>query len=68
MKKKLGNIFDINLSLFNALQASGINSKIVLLATRNKGLPTRLFPVISDFNFLIVKTIINGKTYFFRCI
>ena len=61
---KTGNIFDINLSLYNALKAVGVNCNIALISTRNKGLPTKLYPTVSDFNYLVVKAIINGKTYF----
>mgnify|MGYP000319827991 CR=1 FL=1 len=61
---KKGNVFDINLSLYNALQAANIESRLVLLATRDKGVPTKLYPIDSDFNYLVVKTVIDGKTYF----
>ncbi len=61
---KVGNVFDINLSLYSALKAADIESNLVLLATRAKGLPTKLFPVYNDFNYLIVKTVIDGNTYF----
>ncbi len=61
---KTGNIFDINLSLFNSLQAANIKSYLVLTSTRNKAIPTKLHPIVNDFNYLIVKTIINNKTYF----
>jgi hypothetical protein len=63
-EKKLGNVFDINLSLYNALQAAGIESKLVLLATRGKGIPTKLYPIDTDFNYVVVKTVIDNKTYF----
>ncbi|MGB1042613.1 MAG: DUF3858 domain-containing protein [Tenacibaculum sp.] len=63
-EKKTGNIFDINLSLYNSLQAAEIESYLVLTATRDKAIPTKLYPIINDFNYLIVKAIINGKTYF----
>ncbi len=63
-ESKTGNVFDINLSLFNALQAVNIESQLVLLATRDKGLATKLYPVINEFNYLAVKATINGKEYF----
>ncbi|TDQ22733.1 DUF3857 domain-containing protein [Tenacibaculum caenipelagi] len=63
-ENKTGNIFDINLSLYNSLQAVNIKSYLVLTSTRNKAVPTRLHPVIDDFNYLLVKAIINNKTYF----
>ncbi|WP_299161099.1 DUF3857 domain-containing protein [uncultured Tenacibaculum sp.] len=63
-KNRTGNIFDINLSLYNALQAANIKSYLVLTSTRDKAIPTKLHPVINDFNYLLVKVIINNKTYF----
>ncbi|WP_420552385.1 DUF3857 domain-containing protein [Tenacibaculum aiptasiae] len=63
-KNRIGNIFDINLSLYNALQAANIKSYLVLTSTRNKAIPTKLHPVINDFNYLLVKAVINDKTYF----
>lgn len=61
---KKGNVFDINLSLYYAMQAANINSELVLLSTRDIEVPTKLYPVISEFNYLIVKTVINNKVYF----
>ncbi|MCX2681388.1 DUF3857 domain-containing protein [Galbibacter sp. EGI 63066] len=48
-----GDVSDINLSLINALKAAGLNAKLVLLSTRDNGLPTKQHPVISDFNYTI---------------
>jgi len=62
--EKIGGIGEINLSLYNSLQSVGIESYIVLTATRNKGIPTKLHPIIYDFNYIIVKAIIDGKEYF----
>lgn len=61
--KKIGNSTEINIALINALNAVGLNAKIVLLSTRSNGLPTKLYPVISDFNYAIAKIEIDGKTY-----
>jgi len=63
-ERKTGNIFDINLSLYNALQAGGIESKLTMLATRDKGHPTKLYPIINDFNYLVVRVVIDNKIYF----
>jgi hypothetical protein len=63
-KNKTGTIFDINLSLYNSLKAANIESYLVLTSTRNKAIPTKLHPVINDFNYLLVKAVINNKTYF----
>ncbi len=63
-ENKIGNIFDINLSLYNSLKAAQIESYLVLTSTRNKAIPTKLHPVINDFNYLLVKVVINNTTYF----
>ncbi|WP_093670395.1 hypothetical protein [Tenacibaculum sp. MAR_2009_124] len=59
-----GNIFDINLSLYNALQALKIESYLVLSKTRNRALPIKVHPVINEFNYLFVKIILNEKVYY----
>lgn len=63
-KQKTGDVGEINLSLFNSLNAVDIDAKLVVLSTRNNGLPTKLFPVIFDYNYVIVKVIINKTSYF----
>ena len=62
--KRNGGVDVINLSLYNSLQAAGIESYIMMIATRRKGLPTKLYPVTNDFNYIIVKAVLNGKSYF----
>lgn len=61
---KNGTIPEINMSLFNALKAVNIEAFPVLSSTRNNGKPTQLFPVITEFNYLMVKATINGRDYF----
>jgi len=61
---KLGNANEINLSLVNALKSVNLDSNFILLSTRNNGLPTTQYPVITDFNYLIASVNINGKSYF----
>ncbi|PHR74525.1 MAG: hypothetical protein COA67_00150 [Lutibacter sp.] len=63
-KNRIGTISEINMSLINALNTSGINAKLVLLSTRKHGYPTTLYPVISDFNYIVAKVSIDGKNYF----
>lgn len=61
---KTGSVTEINSMLINALLASGIQSDIALLSTRENGLVTKLFPVVSDFNYLIAHIKIGDKDYF----
>ena len=60
-KEKLGSVSDINLSLVNALEAANLNSKSVILSTRENGLPTELYPVLSNFNYVLTVLMINNE-------
>jgi len=60
---KIGNSTEINIAMINALNAVGLDAEIVLVSTRSNGLPIKLHPVISDFNYAIGKIDIDGKTY-----
>lgn len=64
VKNKTGNNTEINILLHNILKSADIDVKPVLLSTRNNGFATKIYPVISDFNYLIVQATINNKTYF----
>lgn len=59
----IGNIGEINISLLNLLNAAGIKSNMMLLSTRQNGLPKKIYPVMSDFNYIIAKIEIDGKDY-----
>lgn len=63
-ESKKGTVPEINISLYNALKAANIEAYVVMSSTRKNGKPTQLFPVITDFNYLLVKTVIDGKNYF----
>ncbi|MCF6214077.1 MAG: DUF3857 domain-containing protein [Flavobacteriaceae bacterium] len=62
-KSKTGNATEINIALCNALNAAGIKSNLMLISTRNNGLPTFVHPVLSDFNYAIVVSHIDKKIY-----
>lgn len=59
-----GNAAEINLSLINLLRAADLNAEILLLATRDKGLPKKIHPDLNDFNYIAVYLSLEGKTYF----
>jgi len=61
--KHTGNDADINFSLINALNAAGLNAKPVLLSTRDHGKVNSLYPVITDFNYVIARVDINNQIY-----
>ena len=63
-QEKTGDVGEINLALYNSLRAANINANLVVLSTRSNGIPTKLFPVIYDYNYVIVKSIIDKETYY----
>jgi hypothetical protein len=60
---KKGNVGDINLSLLGALQAADLSASAVILSTRANGLPNTLYPVLSDFNYVIIQLSIGKNSY-----
>lgn len=62
-EKHAGSIGDINLGLTAALNAAGIDADAVLISTRENGIVNKLFPVVTEFDYVIVKADIDGKTY-----
>ena len=61
--QKKGNVAEINIALINLLNAAGIKTELMLLSTRQHGLPKRNHPVMVDFNYVVAKTHIGGKDY-----
>ena len=61
---KTGDVGEINISLYNSLKAANLNADLVVLSTRNNGIPTKIFPVIYDYNYVIVKTVIDNQSYY----
>ncbi len=64
LKEKSGNVSEINMLLHNLLEENDISVMPILLSTRNNGFPTKIYPVISDFNYLINQVIIDDNAYF----
>lgn len=64
IEEKTGNVAEINLLLYNLLKRHDIITYPVLISTRENGFITTLYPVISEFNYVILRAEINGKSYF----
>lgn len=58
-----GNTGDINLSLIAALSAANIDAEALILSTREYGQVNDLYPVITDFNYVVAKVNIGDKSY-----
>lgn len=61
--RKSGSHAELNLILLNFLKAEGFKADFMLLSTRDQSLPTKLYPVISEFNYLVVKLDIEDQSY-----
>jgi hypothetical protein len=64
LKDKVGNAFEINLLLLNLLFNENFEVYPVLISTRERGLATKLYPILTEFDYVIVSVKINGNTYF----
>lgn len=64
LKEKSGNAFEINILLENLLTSQGFKVYPILVSTRKNGLATKIYPVLTDFNYLILRTEIDGENYF----
>src|SRR5690606_31665583 len=63
LEARSGNIGDINLALISALNAAGFNPDAVILSTRQNGVVGDLYPVITEFDYVIAKLNIGGTDY-----
>lgn len=63
LESHTGNIGDINLALIAALNAAGFNTEALILSTRQNGMVNNLYPVISEFDYVVAKIHIAGVDY-----
>ena len=58
-----GNTGDINLALIAALSAANLDVDALILSTRSNGTVNTLYPVITDFNYVVAKVNIGNESY-----
>lgn len=63
LETRSGNIADINFNLIAALSAANLDVEAVILSTRENGTINKLYPIISDFNYVVAKVNIGDKSY-----
>ncbi len=59
-----GNISSLNILLHNLFKEEGFTVNPVLSSTRRNGLLTKLYPILSEFNYLTVRLQLDDTTYF----
>jgi hypothetical protein len=63
ISKRSGTATEINMLLHNVLKSHDFDVHPMLISTRENGFPTKLFPVISEFNYMIVLLKLNDENY-----
>lgn len=63
-QKKSGRSADLNLTLLALLKAKGISAEPVLISTRDNGKMIDVYPILSQFNHVIILAEADGKQYF----
>lgn len=58
-----GNSADLNLSLLALLNEAGIPAHPLLVSLRDRGAPMEVYPLINQFNHLMVYTEVEGQPY-----
>ena len=61
---KKGNSSEITMLLISMLGSAGINADPVILSTRSNGQIQELYPIISQFNYVLARVLIGKKEYF----
>lgn len=64
VKSRNGNVAEINLLLTAMLRYENINADPVLLSTRSHGNTYSLYPILSQYNYVVSKTVVDGKTIY----
>ena len=63
LEEKTGNVATINILLHNLYEEEGFNVLPVLSSTRSNGTPTKLYPVLTEFNYLMVQLEVEDQKF-----
>jgi hypothetical protein len=63
-KSNSGSVADINLLLVAMLRYADIDADPVILSTRSNGYTSPLYPLLSQFNYVIAQVKIDANTYY----
>lgn len=63
INERSGNISGLNILLHNIYEEQGFDVHPVMSSTRSNGTPNQLFPVLSEFNYLMVQLDVEGQKY-----
>jgi hypothetical protein len=63
-KNMKGNTADANIMLTLLLRTAGLEGDPVILSTRENGTTNEVYPLMNQYNYVVCRTEIDGKTYF----
>jgi hypothetical protein len=63
-KTMKGKVSDANLMLTILFHAAGLKADPVLLSTRSNGVTNDIYPLMDEYNYVICRTVIEGKVYY----
>jgi len=63
LDEKTGSVLEINTVLHNLFTSEEFTVFPVMSATRNRGMPSKLHPILSDFNYFFIQLNLDGKEY-----
>ena len=64
VKSGKGNVAELNLLLTAMLRHEHLDADPVLLSTRSHGITYSVYPILSQYNYVICRAIIDGKTFY----
>ncbi len=64
LKNKKGTSAEINFLLMSLLQGAGIQCDPVILSTRSHGIIQSVYPIVTQFNYVVVAANISGQRYY----
>lgn len=63
LKTRNGNVAEINLLLTAMMRYAGIQADPVILSTTDNGYTFHLYPLLSRFNYVVSRVLVDGKEY-----
>jgi hypothetical protein len=64
LKKRNGNVSEINLLMTAMLRKAGITADPVILSLKSNGITNSIYPLMDRFNYVITRIEDNGKEYY----
>ncbi|MEI6946548.1 transglutaminase domain-containing protein [Paraflavisolibacter sp. H34] len=64
LKARKGNVAEVNLLLTAMLRAAQVQADPVLLSTRDHGATYAMYPIITQYNYVVCQALVDGRLHF----